>query len=213
MYLFPTSVSDELIALIAAEPRLCSYFDIPLQHIADPLLASMRRGMSGADIHRRIEKIRKSAPDGAIRTTFIIGYPGETTGHFRRLCAFIEWAKFDKLGVFPFSPEEGTGACTLQPRPRNATVQRRCEEIMTIQREISRENLHRKTGMTVPVMIDRVSEKQPFAFEGRTEWDAPEVDGTVYVSEGGYSPGTLVPLRITDADDYDLYASPPSHIR
>jgi ribosomal protein S12 methylthiotransferase len=208
MYLHPQYTTDELLRLIGSEPRLCSYLDIPLQHIADPVLSKMGRRPLSHGTYRLIERIRHRVPDAAIRTSFILGFPGETKAHFDELLRFVEWARFEKVGVFPFSPEEGTAAYTLRPRPRTDTVQRRCETIMTVQREISREIGETRIGATLPVIIDEVSHDPDYHFVGRTRWDAPEIDGTVYVVDGSFTPGTIVPLRIVDAGDYDLFARP-----
>ncbi len=206
MYLHPNFISDELLELVASEKRVCSYFDIPLQHIADPILTAMNRKPPSSKIYRLIEKIRTKITDSAIRSSFIIGFPGETERHFFELTEFIEFARFDKLGVFPFSPEEGTEAYNLRPRPVNKTVQRRCDELMTIQREISREILESRIGSQMEVIIDRVSDDHDFNFEARTRFDAPEVDGRVMIRSGNFSPGTITKATIIGASDYDLFA-------
>jgi ribosomal protein S12 methylthiotransferase len=207
MYLHPRSISDELLRLVAAEPRLCSYFDVPLQHVAATVLKGMRRGGSPAGMHRLIERIRTLCPQAAIRTTFILGFPGETDGHVRQLLDFMEWARFDKLGVFPFSPEEGTAAFAMRPRPRSSTAQRRCEEVMTLQREISREINAARIGSTLPVIVDQAGAGLDQG-EGRTQWDAPEIDGRVFFPGDGLKVGTIVPMKISAASDYDLSAVP-----
>ena len=206
MYLHPQFVSRELLELIAAEQRICSYFDIPLQHIADPILSSMKRCPDATGIHRLIERIRTTVPDAAIRSAFIVGYPGETETHFNELLGFIEWARFDKLGVFPFSPEEGTPAHALRPRPRSATAQRRCETLMLAQRDISRELNERRIGSRVEVIIDRTAEDPDFNFEARTRYDAPEVDGKVLIRSGSFKPGTITEVSVIGSSDYDLFA-------
>ncbi|MBD3317485.1 MAG: 30S ribosomal protein S12 methylthiotransferase RimO [Chitinivibrionales bacterium] len=206
MYLHPRFITDDLLSLVGAEQRLCSYFDIPLQHIADPILSAMRRRPHSKETYRLVERIRRHVPDAALRTSFIIGFPGETKSHFEKLLHFVEWARFEKVGVFPFSPEEDTPAYTMRPRPRTATVERRCDTLMTIQREISREINEDRVGTTIPVIIDEVSEDPDYNFMGRTQWDAPEIDGNVYVLDGSFSPGSIGSLRIVDASDYDLFA-------
>lgn len=206
MYLHPQYVDDSLLKLVASEKRLCSYFDIPLQHIADPVLENMNRRPLSAGIYELIEKIRALVPDTAIRTSFILGFPGETEKHFRELLTFVEWARFEKVGVFPFSAEQGTHAYSLPHRPRTATAQRRCEIIMELQRKISREIAASSIGSVKEVIIDRVSDNPDFNFEGRTQADAPEVDATVWIEEGDCTPGEFCQVRIVDADEYDLYA-------
>ncbi len=206
MYLHPAWIDDSLLRLIGSEQRMCGYFDIPLQHAADSLLTAMKRGHRAADLYSLIERIRNTAPDAAIRSSFILGFPGETKVHFKKLLDFIEWARFDKLGVFPYSPEEGTVAATMRPMPRSATAIKRCEEIMAVQREISRELLEKRIGQRAPVIIDRISDIPDYAYEGRTERDAPEVDGKVHIIDGSAEPGQILEARIVDTDDYDLFA-------
>ncbi|MBD3390557.1 MAG: 30S ribosomal protein S12 methylthiotransferase RimO [Chitinivibrionales bacterium] len=206
MYLHPRWISRELIRLIAGEPRLCSYFDMPLQHIADPLLAAMGRTPGSKAVHELIETIRTKVPDAAIRTTFITGLPGETEAHFAQLLKFITWARFEKLGVFPYSPEEGTRACTMAGRPRQKTAVRRCEILMHAQREISSGILESLVGSVVPVLADRASDESPALWEARTQWDAPEIDGTVYLKKYRGTPGGIINARVTGSSDYDLEA-------
>jgi ribosomal protein S12 methylthiotransferase len=158
MYLHPRYVDETLLKLISTEPRICSYFDIPLQHISEPILRSMNRTPLTKEIYELIDKIRTLVPDASIRSSFILGFPGETNTHFKELLNFIEFARFDKLGVFPFSAEQGTKAFELKPRPRIATALKRCEELMLVQREISREILESKIGSTVEVIIDNISD-------------------------------------------------------
>ncbi|MFP4165185.1 MAG: 30S ribosomal protein S12 methylthiotransferase RimO [Chitinispirillaceae bacterium] len=205
MYLHPQFVSDDLLDLIAQEERLCSYFDIPLQHISDPILESMNRKPLSKGIYGLIEKIRTKVPDAGIRSSFILGHPGESEKHFRELKLFVEFARFDKLGVFPYSPEEGTRAFTMKPRPRTSTAQRRCEELMILQQDISREILESKVGSIAEIIIDRVSDDPDFNYEGRTKLDAPEVDGRVFIQSGSFDFGQILKTRIIGANDYDLY--------
>jgi ribosomal protein S12 methylthiotransferase len=205
MYLHPRHVDDSLLRLVAAEKRICPYFDIPLQHISDPILKGMNRTPLSSGIEQLIEKIRITVPDAGIRTAFIIGFPGETNNDFRLLLQFIERTRFDKLGCFPYSPEEGTKAAVLRSRSRTSTVQRRCEEIMTLQREISREKLETFIGKRLEVIIDRIAEDPDFNFEGRTRIDAPEIDGNVLISNGSCVPGTILTVEIKGTGDYDLY--------
>ncbi len=206
MYLYPRFVDDELLRLVASENRICKYFDIPLQHISDTLLKSMNRTPRSADIRSLIDRIRSHVPGAALRTSFIIGYPGETESDFRELMKFIEWARFDKLGVFPYSPEEGTKAAKLQSRPRNSTVQRRCETLMLAQREISRRINESQIGSQMEVIVDRRTHGSVFRFEGRSRFDAPEVDGQVFIGKGNFEPGAITRVKITGASDYDLFA-------
>ncbi|MCL2182217.1 MAG: 30S ribosomal protein S12 methylthiotransferase RimO [Chitinispirillia bacterium] len=206
MYLHPQLVSDDLLKLIASESRLCRYFDIPLQHINDNILTAMNRQPLSGGINAMIDRIRKYADGATIRTSFIAGFPGETEKEFGELTRFIQAVRFDKLGVFPFSPEEGTPAYAMPGRPRANTVQRRCEELMSAQQEISREILESKVGSQTEIIIDRISDDPDFNYEGRTKGDAPEVDGRVFIRSGSYETGQILPARIIGASDYDLYA-------
>lgn len=206
MYLYPKFVDRELLNLIATEKRICSYFDIPLQHISDSLLRSMNRRPDAAAIRDLIVTIRQTVPDAAIRSAFITGYPGETETHFKELMRFIEWAQFDKLGVFPYSPEDGTVAARLNKRPRNSTALRRCETIMLAQRDISREINEKRIGSRMDIIVDRLAEDPDFNFEGRSRFDAPEVDGKVLLRNGSLEPGSIITAKIIGASDYDLIA-------
>lgn len=209
MYLHPRHIDDSLLALVGAESRICSYFDIPLQHASDSILAAMRRGHTAREGYALIDRIRSSVPDAAIRTSFILGFPGETRKHVSELASFIEQVRFDKLGVFPFSPEQGTAAANMRPRPRTNTAMQRCEEIMALQRDISRELLERRIGGSMRVLIDRVADNPDYVFAGRTFMDAPEVDGVVHLVRCSAQPGDIIDAEIIDADDYDLFARAP----
>lgn len=206
MYLHPRYVDHDLLQLVATENRICRYFDLPLQHIAEPILRSMKRTPLTKDIYDLTERIRTVVPDAAIRSAFICGYPGETEKEFNELLQFVEWAKFDKLGVFPFSPEEGTVAASLPHRPHTSTALRRCETIMLTQRDISREISERRIGTTIEVIIDGLAEDPDFNFEARARFDAPEVDGKVLLRNGSFNIGDIVQIQIIGASDYDLFA-------
>lgn len=205
MYLHPKFVDKELLSLVASEKRICSYFDIPLQHIADPILKRMGRLPLSKGIYTLIDNIRTAIPDAVLRTSFISGFPGETEAHTKQLFKFIEWARFDKLGIFPFSPEPGTKAFTMRPKPQNATVMRRCELLLDLQREISREIQESCIGQYREIIIDRLSDNPEYAYEGRTSGDAPEVDGRVFVIDGEADFGEFLSVQIVDTDDYDMF--------
>jgi ribosomal protein S12 methylthiotransferase len=206
MYLHPHYVDDSFLKLVASEKRICSYFDIPLQHIAEPVLKKMRRTPSSPKkLYQLIEHIRSLVPGATIRTSFILGFPGENNSNFQQLVRFVEWARFEKVGVFPFSPEEGTKAFSMKPQPRMSTVLKRCETLMDVQREISREICEFKIGSKTEVIIDRVSSNPDFSFEARTEGDAPEIDGRVFIINGNSRPGKFETVRIIDADNFDLF--------
>jgi ribosomal protein S12 methylthiotransferase len=205
MYLYPQLIGSDLLKLIASEPRLCPYFDIPLQHISDTILTAMNRSPLSGGIRQLIDTIRDTVDNVTLRTSFIIGFPGETAKEFDELCRFVQSTRFDKLGVFPFSPEEGTPAHSMRPRPRAVTVQMRCDELMDIQQEISREILENKVGNQVQVIIDRISDDPDFSYEGRTMGDAPEIDGRAFIQAGKFEIGDIVAGKIIGAGDYDIY--------
>ena len=205
MYLHPRHVDDRLLRLAAAEPRVCPYFDIPLQHCNDAILKSMGRAPDKAGTIALIERVRALVPDAAVRTSFITGYPGETAAMFRELLRFVEEMRFDKVGVCPYSPEEGAPAARMRPRPADATARRRSETLMELQQAVSRELLTAKIGRVVPVMIDALAAEPGANGIGRTHWDAPEVDGTVYIEKGDCIPGDIARVRITGASDHDLF--------
>jgi ribosomal protein S12 methylthiotransferase len=221
MYLHPQCVDDDFLCLIAQEKRLLPYFDIPLQHISDEILISMKRRPLSKGIYRLIDHIRKIVPDAAIRTTLIAGYPGETKRHFEELLAFVEKARFEHLGVFPFSPEKGTAAYSLAKRPADSTAGKRCEMLMSLARDISGQVCASRIGKTIDVIIDGPAQepamtfgakarrgRAPHALEGRSIWDAPEVDGTVIMPAGGVSVGAIVPVTVVTAGDYELAGVP-----
>ncbi len=205
MYLHPSLVSDKLLDLVGSEPRLCSYFDMPLQHIADPVLKRMGRRPGKAGTYELIEKIRSKVPDATIRTTFILGFPGETEEDVAEVVEFIKWAKFEKLGVFPYSPEEGTRAEKMDDQIEPEVSVERAGLIMEIQQDISREKQEARVGKTVPVIIERLSDNPDYNFEGRTQGDAPEVDGRVWIIDGDATPGDIRMVKLFDCDDYDLF--------
>lgn len=208
MYLHPKFIDDGLLTLISKENRICSYFDVPLQHISQHILKSMNRTPLTSDIYKLIERIRTNVPDASIRSSFILGFPGETEKDFRELQAFIEFARFDKLGVFPYSPESGTKAAEMSKRPRLSTATRRCEQLMLQQREISREILQNKIGQKIEVIIEQIAEDHDFNFEARSKGDAPEIDGKVMITNGSFTPGSFTEVLVSGASDYDLYADP-----
>ena len=212
MYLHPRHVDREFLKTIAANPRICPYFDMPLQHISEPILRSMNRSPLTSGIYKLIDEIRTTVPEAALRSSFILGYPGETEKDFRELQKFVEFARFDRLGVFPFSPEEGTRAFGMKPRPRTLTATRRCEELMLQQREISREVMESRIGTSIEVIIDGVSEDPDFNFEARSRFDAPEIDGKVLITSGSFTPGSFTRVKVIGTSDYDLFGEPVEHI-
>lgn len=202
-YLFPTGFPEDVLSVIREEPKICNYIDIPLQHIADPVLKSMRRGTTKERTDKLLAKMREEVPGIAIRTTIIVGYPGETEADFEVLKEWVKEQRFERLGVFTYSHEENTHAYKLDDDVPADLKQRRADELMAIQQEISAQKNQALVGRKLPVLIDRV---EGDFFVGRTEYDSPDVDNEVLV-EAEYLPiGDFVMVEITDASDYDLFA-------
>ncbi len=206
-YAYPAHFPDDVIEVLRDEPKMCPYLDIPLQHIADSQLKAMRRGINGAETRALVRRLRKEVPGIAIRTTLIVGYPGETECDFQELIDFVRETRFERLGVFAYCEEEGTySALHLKDDISEEEKQRRIDTIMSLQREISLENNQQRVGHIEPVIIDRIEGEYAV---GRTRHDSPEVDDEVLVSSSEpLTPGTILQVRITAADDYDLYGEP-----
>ncbi|HMV27617.1 MAG TPA: radical SAM protein, partial [bacterium] len=204
MYLYPSLFSDALIETIATHPKICKYIDMPVQHISDRILKTMRRNTGKKQTTDLLYKIKTRMPDVALRTSMIVGYPGETEADFEELCDFVREFKFDRLGVFIYSQEEGTYAYDLEPQVEEAVKKERFNRLMEIQREISHAHNMEKIDQTFRVMIDTQSSEH---YIGRTMSDAPEIDNEVIItSSRKLKPGQFVDVKITDATEYDLYA-------
>jgi ribosomal protein S12 methylthiotransferase len=202
-YLYPTFNIVPIIELMAQNKKLCDYIDIPFQHISNKILRSMRRAHNEKIIRDLVEIFRNKVPLGALRSTFIVGYPGETDKDFQKLVDFIQEVKFDRLGVFTYSEEEGTYAATLPDDvPEKVKIQR-MDTIMEIQKNISLEKNQKKIGNTLKVIIDR---KENDYFVARTEYDSPEVDNEVLIKADNLKIGEFYNVRIFDAFEYDLLA-------
>ncbi|MDD4980376.1 MAG: MiaB/RimO family radical SAM methylthiotransferase [Candidatus Omnitrophica bacterium] len=204
LYLYPSRISDELLELIKNEPKVCKYIDLPLQHINNRILKLMHRQTTREAILRIIDGIRKKAPGAAIRTSFIVGFPSETDKEFRELMAFIKEARFERLGAFIYSREEGTKAYGLKGQLPLKIKRERLNALMLEQQKVSRKINEKLLGRTISVLID---EREQGSYLGRTQYDAPEVDGLVYVNSSKIlKPGDFVPVEITDTLEYDLVA-------
>ncbi len=205
LYAFPAHVTDELIDVIANEPKVCKYIDMPLQHISDSILNSMNRGMGEADTRKLIEKIRKRVPSPSLRTTFIVGLPGETDKNFEDLRQFMKDSRFEKVGVFIYSREENTSAYAMDDQVAEATKKKRMNILMKEQQGISRNVQQQFVGRTLKVLIEEKQDGEEKVYLGRSEYDAPDVDGNVYVSSAKpLTIGEFVQVKITDAYEYDL---------
>ena len=208
-YAFPTGFPEDVLEVIASEPKVCSYIDIPLQHISDPILKSMRRGTTQDKTTALLNHFRKAVPDMAIRTSLILGYPGETEADFELLKSWVKDMKFERLGCFQYSHEENTHAHALADDVPSEVKQARVNELMEIQSQISWEKNQGLIGKTLTCVIDR---KEGNYFVGRTEFDSPDVDNEVWVDarEHYLKVGDFAQLTITAAQDFDLHAVPAS---
>ncbi len=206
-YAYPTDFTDELIDTMAREKKICRYIDLPFQHISDSQLAAMKRNHTSAEAYALVDRLRERIPGIALRTTLMVGYPGESEADFEELMEFVSRVRFERLGVFAYCEEEGTySARRLKDDVPEDVKQERLDRIMRLQERISLESNAARIGATMPVMID--SHEGDY-YIGRTEFDSPEVDGEVLVQAGGrrLRRGCIYDVRITDAEDYDLYGS------
>jgi ribosomal protein S12 methylthiotransferase len=204
LYMYPTRVTDELIRVIAREPKVCKYVDLPLQHVDDELLKLMNRHGRHEDARQTIDRLRQAVPDITIRSTFIVGFPGETEAKFQSLLDFLEEARLDRVGVFTYSPQSGTPASRFSGRVKQSVKERRRQEAMEVQRMISREKNASKIGQIMKVLIEGRAEESELVTIGRSQAEAPEIDGLVYIGNAHPEPGEFRFVRITDASDYDL---------
>jgi ribosomal protein S12 methylthiotransferase len=203
LYMYPAHMTDELLHVMAEEKRICKYVDIPLQHISDRILKSMKRNITAAGTRALIKKIRKIVPEVRIRTAFITGLPGETGAEFKELCDFVKEMRFDKVGVFEYSAEEGTSAFDMPGQVPHKVKKARRNALMKIQQKISSELQREWIGRTSEVLIETCQEKGLYA--GRTQYDAPDVDGVVYVrSACKLQIGQFVQVKVVDSYEYDL---------
>ena len=214
-YSYPDGFPEEVLDLMAAEPKLCKYLDIPLQHIADPVLGAMRRSIDGRQTRALIEKIRRRVPGVVLRTTLMVGHPGETEAAFAELLEFVKEARFERLGAFRYSEEEGTwGAAHLKDEVPPEVKQERYDRLMEAQSGISAAFNASRIGTTARVLFDSVSDG---VLVGRSQWESPEVDGEILVSEESFRAkglqssqiiGTFAECKITAAGEYDLLGEP-----
>ena len=224
-YTYPTAITDELIDVVAGEEKVCSYIDVPLQHIDDSVLKRMRRGHSARVTHELIERLRNRIDDLVLRTTFIVGHPGETDEAFDNLHNFVRDVEFDRVGVFTYSKEPGTVSALLSGRVEEQVADARQAELLGSQREISRRRLESMVGRDLEVLVEGVSDESEYLLEGRYYGQAPGIDGVVYLTDAfrGASEeessevsasraeqtqiGDLVVAQVTTTSDYDLAAT------
>ena len=204
LYAYPETITDELIDVVKNNDKICNYFDIPIQHISNKVLKRMNRKSDGESIRKVVAKIRKEIPNVIIRTTVMVGFPGETNEDFNELYEFIKEAKFDRLGAFSYSKEDGTPAARLPEQIHYKTKQKRYNKIMEIAQKASKENLQKTLGKTYEVLIESKTFDNKY-YIGRTYMDIPNEDGVVFVKNTKpISEGTWVKCEITDIKDYDL---------
>ena len=221
LYTYPETITDELIQEVKNNDKICKYFDIPMQHISDRILKKMNRKSTGESIRNLITKLRKEIPGVVIRSTLMVGFPGETEEDFEELYEFVKWAKLDKLGCFTYSKEEGTAAFKIENQVHPMTKKKRYNKIMALQQEISKENMKKHIGKTLKVLVENYtagneyinvqknSEKNSntnkFNYDciGRTYMDVPDIDGVIYI-KGKAKPNTFVNCKVKDFKEYDL---------
>jgi ribosomal protein S12 methylthiotransferase len=209
LYCYPNRVTDALVAAVAETPKVAKYFDIPLQHASPNVLKLMKRGSNGRQFLRLLEKIRTAIPGVALRTSFIVGFPGETEDDFKVLLDFVAAAEFDHLGTFLYSNEEGSGSFALPSQVPASVARRRQKRLMSLQRKISRNKLRRMVGKSLPVLVEGRSEETDLLYQARSERQAPGIDGSILINDfEGPAPqiGDFRWATITQVGDYDLVA-------
>ncbi|EAU69496.1 conserved hypothetical protein [Stigmatella aurantiaca DW4/3-1] len=203
-YAYPRIFPDELIEVMATEKKIAKYLDMPLQHASDKLLTSMKRGRNSQFLTDLLAKLRARVPGLVMRTSLIVGLPGETEEDFELLKEFVKTQRFERLGVFQYSDEEGTAAYDMPNKIPQKTIERRWREIMAIQKRINREQNKKLVGKRIEVLVEGTSPETEHLLVGRHEGQAPEIDGQVYINDGLAYPGEFVTLEVTEAHDYDL---------
>ena len=209
LYVYSAGITDQLVELMGRDSRIVPYIDMPIQHASDRMLERMRRPERQHTLREKLRWLRGTIPDLAIRTTCLVGFPGETDQDFRTLLEFLEEAQFDRLGAFAYSPQEGTRATAYPDDVPDAIKRDRLEELLEVQRAISAERLARFVGREAPVLVDGVADPDDdgTTHVGRVPWQADDVDGVTHLERGGWgAPGSLVRARITGSEDYDFRA-------
>jgi ribosomal protein S12 methylthiotransferase len=207
LYAYPNKITQKLLDTIAAHPSLVKYIDMPLQHASAQVLKRMKRGASGDIFLKLLERIRRTIPGVAIRTSFIVGFPGETEADFDELCQFVQAAKFENLGVFAYSDEDSSRSFALDGKVVGRVIQNRKRHLMALQRKVARTRHRKLIGAEVPVLVEGLSQETDLLWEGRRPTQAPEIDGSTLINdfEGAEPrPGEIRRLRITETHDYDV---------
>ena len=204
LYGHPAGVTPELLAVMAAHPQICPYFDLPIQHVNDRLLRRMGRGYTQSQIRDTVAHIRQVLPQATLRTSVIVGFPGETPEDFAELCRVTSELQFDHLGVFAFQPEEGTPAARLPEQVDARAANRRARQLKALQGKLTRQKLRRLKGKVLEVLVEGYSEETELLLQGRLAGQAPEVDGKVYLNAGWGEVGQIQPVKIIKSYTYDL---------
>jgi ribosomal protein S12 methylthiotransferase len=203
-YLYPESLTDELVEVMATHPKIVRYVDMPLQHASDAMLRRMKRGHGGDRLRRVVDTVRTKIPNVVFRTAFIVGHPGETDKDFEELVEFVEWAQFDHVGVFRYSDEENVASHEMDAKVLAKTSAARHRKLMSVQRPIARKKNKARIGQTLEVLVEGPSTEHEFVMQGRHAGQAPEVDGAVFLSGAEVTPGTFVQATITQSAEFDL---------
>ncbi len=204
LYVYPENIQDDFLDFWACEPKILPYIDIPVQHGSDRILSKMNRDVTRDELRRTIQKVRDRIPGVAIRTSVMAGFPGESEEDFQDLLSFVEEMKFDHLGCFAYSQEEGTVAGRMSDQVSDVIKRDRVARVMEVQSYISRQILEQYVGKVVPVLVRGLSSESDMLYEGRLQQQAPEVDGVVYINDGLVKPGQIQNVLITESHDYDL---------
>jgi ribosomal protein S12 methylthiotransferase len=209
LYVYSAGLTERLVELVAREPRIVPYIDMPIQHASDRMLERMRRPERRDSLREKLAWLRGTVPELALRTTCLVGFPGETDDDFRALLAFLEEAQFDRVGAFAYSPQEGTRGAQYPDDVPDEVKRERVEELLEVQRAISAERLTRYVGREVRVLVDRIADpdEDQATHVGRVPWQADDVDGVTYVATGGWAAcGDFLQVRVTASEDYDFRA-------
>lgn len=204
LYLYPTGISDDLLGIMADNSRVMPYLDLPMQHVSDRVLRAMNRRYDKRQLVALLDRIRGVLPHIALRTTFLVGFPGETIEDFSEIEEFLREQQLDHVGVFAYAREEGAPSAGLKPQVPAREKKRRVNRLLKLQAELSARRLERFVGKVEPVLIEGVSSESELLLQGRTRFQAPEVDGCVLINDGMANPGDIVPVLITEAMTYDL---------
>jgi len=204
MYLYPTGISEDLLELMATQSRIVPYLDVPFQHVSDSVLKRMNRRYSRQNLYQLIERVRSALPEVALRTTFLVGFPGETEQDVILLEEFLKEVMIDHVGVFAYSNEEGCPSEFFPDQCSDKEKQMRLEHILATQSYVSKEIMKKYLGRLEPVLIEGLSRETDLLLEGRTRFQAPDIDGCVYINDGDANPGDIVSVRIETTQIYDL---------